>query len=752
MVLSACFFVMKSSRLVLFLLLFTIVAFNVHASVNNVLINYPFDSDFSDSTGLNNLVKNSANTTVAYNATNITGSFFKVGNGSAQFQTLTGGSVLNGTDLMVPASMSIAAWVNLSGPLVGGTIWGIFCYDNGTSSVNRWCYGVQSNGSMYLDVRNGSTVSVWQEPTINLGNAPYYKNWTFIGITVSAGTTPVFYINGVNYAAQLMSTTGATYWPTGITMNTRVGSFAGGGSYTGNIDELSIWDKILTSSDMSGLYNSGNGLSYPYSNASNLNFSVGIENKNGLVSTQRVVMQENSSDFNYQYALVCDWREETVWNDVFTSSYNATLQNTSYSGNTSLTFAGLIAHVNDQTNFNIVKTVNSGSRVVSDMNFLFTLDRNISMDYLQLASDGQITYYLRFQRNATNLTVYRINLFPSSQQLIGTSTVSTGSISVPLTIEYVPAHDSFNNIDYFTTTIKYNNGTIGTDSTYSYTGKNLKDLQLYAETLQDANITNLTLKSMNLVKTSNPNPTYNSFQNGNIDSSGGVTVISPPPEESFPCNSENDCTIIPGPIVDTNRVCNVYGYFFFGVVLCQDYTNTLTTYLPKAFFSDQPHTVGGNNVFWSQCTYDNAGTYKQRHFVSAVNSINDWTIYKDLTVTIDGQTTNSTVLLPDGQPAIQTPDGTTNPVAELFTGFGIGSGMALVIWLLFSVAMGVVVTAIIAKLGGMGAGMVLGIVTFFGLLIAGYPLGLIPGYVIIMLIVFAALAIAGTARMVLSGG
>jgi len=34
--------------------------------------------------------------------------------------------------------------------------------------------------------------------------------------------------------------------------------------FIGIIDELGVWDKVLTSTDVSALYNSGNALSYPF--------------------------------------------------------------------------------------------------------------------------------------------------------------------------------------------------------------------------------------------------------------------------------------------------------------------------------------------------------------------------------------------------------------------------------------------------------------------------------------------------------
>jgi hypothetical protein len=35
--------------------------------------------------------------------------------------------------------------------------------------------------------------------------------------------------------------------------------------FKGKIDELGLWDRLLTSNEISTIYNNGNGLSYPFS-------------------------------------------------------------------------------------------------------------------------------------------------------------------------------------------------------------------------------------------------------------------------------------------------------------------------------------------------------------------------------------------------------------------------------------------------------------------------------------------------------
>lgn len=69
----------------------------------------------------------------------------------------------------------------------------------------------------------------------------------------------------------------STNFPTAFTLsdfnniaNFRIGSFNDSanngtvGNFHGAIDGLSIWDKILTQSEITQLYNSGNGKHYPF--------------------------------------------------------------------------------------------------------------------------------------------------------------------------------------------------------------------------------------------------------------------------------------------------------------------------------------------------------------------------------------------------------------------------------------------------------------------------------------------------------
>jgi hypothetical protein len=76
------------------------------------------------------------------------------------------------------------------------------------------------------------------------------------------GTTIKFYYNGAQSGATKTMT---AITPTGGTANFVLGNFISNGApYGGYIDEVGIWSKVLSDSEIVSLYNSGAGSQYPY--------------------------------------------------------------------------------------------------------------------------------------------------------------------------------------------------------------------------------------------------------------------------------------------------------------------------------------------------------------------------------------------------------------------------------------------------------------------------------------------------------
>jgi len=98
-------------------------------------------------------------------------------------------------------------------------------------------------------------------PTLNASLV--INTWYHIVATWD-GTTQYIYVNG--------SSIGSTSRTGTITTNTtavEIGMLPGGGeNFLGTIDEVGIWSRALTSTEVTTLYNSGAGLQYPFTTSS----------------------------------------------------------------------------------------------------------------------------------------------------------------------------------------------------------------------------------------------------------------------------------------------------------------------------------------------------------------------------------------------------------------------------------------------------------------------------------------------------
>ncbi|MCH7534715.1 MAG: LamG domain-containing protein [Bacteroidetes bacterium] len=105
--------------------------------------------------------------------------------------------------------------------------------------------------------------SQWQ---LDTDNAVFSDNtWTHVAI-VQDGTEPVLYIDGVKVAQTFSTSEDKTVWFNNLSGldNGRIGdrSVNGGGEtnhFNGDIDDVRIYDTNLSSSDISDIYNSGDG-------------------------------------------------------------------------------------------------------------------------------------------------------------------------------------------------------------------------------------------------------------------------------------------------------------------------------------------------------------------------------------------------------------------------------------------------------------------------------------------------------------
>lgn len=198
-----------------------------------------------DSCGTNNLTSNGSTGSTAG----------KIGN-AAQFVP----ALSQNLSLADNASLSIGAGVSLSISL--------WVYPTGTGNRTILSKGFGPNGGGYLIYLLGTDRILWQ---IYEGGSQYgvqsdvlsLSTWHHVVVTYDVSTTKMqVYLDNGTPAEQASG-------PTSIPDDTgtfRIGAFTAGGDYfDGAIDETGLWkSRVLSASDVTSLYNSGAGLTYPF--------------------------------------------------------------------------------------------------------------------------------------------------------------------------------------------------------------------------------------------------------------------------------------------------------------------------------------------------------------------------------------------------------------------------------------------------------------------------------------------------------
>jgi hypothetical protein len=200
------------------------------------------DLTWSDSIGSNNLTNNSS----------VTVGTPKVGAGSAEFDG--SGQSLNVSAANAYENISFSAWFYAANTSLIHVIFNQ--YSSSTSGFGVWINSDEL--AIYDDidgldvVRYNTAVSVntWYHVvcTIDGNNSNEQQLW-LNGSLVGSGATSTLGFSSVGGEFVLGARrTSDSVWP-----------------FDGRIDEVGIWKRLLTSGEISDLYNGGSGLSYPFS-------------------------------------------------------------------------------------------------------------------------------------------------------------------------------------------------------------------------------------------------------------------------------------------------------------------------------------------------------------------------------------------------------------------------------------------------------------------------------------------------------
>jgi hypothetical protein len=228
------------------------------ALTDNIAAYWKFDEssgNASDATGNGKTLTNTG--TVGYSAGKI--------NNAADFGATNSGKYFIISDnLSFQNAMSYSFWFNCTTD-ISSTGNQYILLDNRTTGAIAYIQILYRNqsGTRTLRFVSGDNITGYD---INMGTGTWYH---IVGTRSSSGSTTL-YVNGSSVA------TGSSGGVSGGANWCVVGDDSGGGGRTqGLIDACGVWNRELTSSEVTELYNSGTGKQYPFGNAYNIVYALG---------------------------------------------------------------------------------------------------------------------------------------------------------------------------------------------------------------------------------------------------------------------------------------------------------------------------------------------------------------------------------------------------------------------------------------------------------------------------------------------
>lgn len=154
---------------------------------------------------------------------------------------------------------TISAWVNLTDFIQSGSIFGNYTYSGGLDYGYQWVFDKPTN-SLIFAIHTGAS-------TIVTTTSVAYTNGVWYNVVVSrkASTRTKIYVNGTldgSDTSVVNPVYSATHRPAiGVS---KYNSSQFQYFFDGKIDEVNVWNKELTATEVTELYNSGTGKFYPY--------------------------------------------------------------------------------------------------------------------------------------------------------------------------------------------------------------------------------------------------------------------------------------------------------------------------------------------------------------------------------------------------------------------------------------------------------------------------------------------------------
>jgi len=231
------------------------------ALTDNLISYYKLDEssgNAADSVGSNTLT----NTSTSYSAGKI--------NNCASFNGSSSKLVSGNSAIAAFTSLSFGGWVYINSDNV--TIFNqIFEYTGNYRHYRIYYTPVGGGyGRIYLQEMEGNG-SYWAVISSDILSSSIVGSWHHIIGTVTNGSQ-VIYVDGAS------SNTGTnTMHPPSNTSLISLGYDSNFGNYySSKVDEFGVWNRILTSGEVSSLYNGGSGLQYPFTPTSNIKSINGV--------------------------------------------------------------------------------------------------------------------------------------------------------------------------------------------------------------------------------------------------------------------------------------------------------------------------------------------------------------------------------------------------------------------------------------------------------------------------------------------
>ena len=222
------------------------------ALIDNCVAYYKLDGDATDEVGSNNGTISGATS----DTTNK-----KLGTGSYSFDGVND-SISTASMPVSAYPFTVNAWVRvLSTVSVNGDPFNFS--DNSTSNkYMRVQFRTSSSNTFRIVWRLGGAVIASSDSTTTGFND---NSWHMLTFVATSDTDKKLYIDG-NSTPQCSLTTSSVFDSSSDKMTLgRLTASVSSNPFTGNVDEVGVWDVALSTTEISELWNSGSGFAYPFS-------------------------------------------------------------------------------------------------------------------------------------------------------------------------------------------------------------------------------------------------------------------------------------------------------------------------------------------------------------------------------------------------------------------------------------------------------------------------------------------------------